>query len=148
MPIKQDEPEMEQMLNQMSIPSVEELKHEDILAKHIILRNHKSTISLWWLSVPVYTFAAFLMKSFYYKNTSVISMVRELLDRKSYVGPIVFGILPFLLLIINILSIRQSYYLYGSFKRGAFIQTILSELVFIILSALILLVYGYQIIFN
>lgn len=140
--------EFEQKLDKMSLPSVDELKHEELIAANIINRKHKSSISFWWLSIPAYTIAAFFMKSFYYKGTSVFDMIKELINKEGYIGPVLFGVLPIVLLIINIISIRQANYLFGVLKRKAFIQSIFREILLIVLSFITLLIYGYEIFFS
>lgn len=131
----------EEILINMSKPEISQLKHQDMLAKAIINAKGKSVVSFWWLCIPLYLMAAFAMKSIYFPQTPLISTFRELTDQKGYMAVLLFVVLPVILIIINLLTIRQLFFLYGNTKVTRFIKTVLAQILIIILSLLILIIY-------
>jgi len=131
-------------LNEMTKPEIGELKHEDMLAKGITKIKDKSTVSLWWVSIPVYLVAAFVMKSFYTPHLSIASAFHEMFGIKSYIGVLLFLVLPIILIIINLINAKQLFFLYGNSKRTAFLKMIYIETLMIILSLIVLLIYFYE----
>ena len=61
--VKMDE--FEEKLLKMTKPEVDKLKHESMLAQEIIKAKEKSVLSLWWISLPLYVVAMFLMKALF-----------------------------------------------------------------------------------
>jgi hypothetical protein len=131
----------EENLINMSKPEISHLKHQDMLANAIINAKDKSVVSLWWVSIPLYLLAAFAMKSIYFPQTTWISTFRELTSKQGYLAVLLFIVLPVILIIINSLTIRQLYFLYGNTKLSLLIKTVLAQILIIILSLLILLFY-------
>ena len=132
---------IEEILNNMSKPEVQEMKHEEMLAKVVIKSKGKVALSFWWLCIPLYLIAAFAMKSFYVPGSTFSSTFHELTDTKSYTAIALFIVLPVALIIVNALSIKQLFYLYSSLTKSGFLETIAFELVIIILSVLMLIIY-------
>ena len=131
----------EDILNNITKPEVPELKHEAMLSKIIIKAKSKSVVSLWWLCIPLYIIAALLMKSFYVQGTSLISNLHQLTDSKSYTSVLLFIVLPVLFIIINVLSIKQLFFLYSSLTKTSFLKLIAVHVFIILLSLLVLLIY-------
>ncbi len=135
----------EEILNDMSKPEIGGLKHEDMLAKGITRIKDTSTVSLWWVSIPVYLATAFAMKSFYTPHLSMAAAFHEMFGIKSYTGVPLFLVLPIILIIINLVNTRQLFFLYGNSKRLAFLKLIYTEILIIIVSLVVLLIYFYEI---
>jgi len=131
----------EEKLIHMTKPDISQLKHQDMLAKAIIHAKDKSVVSFWWLGIPIYLLAAFAMKSIYIPHMSFTSSFHELTDKQGYMAVIIFILLPIILIIINLISIRQLYYLYGNTKVKVFIKTVLAQILIIILSMVIFIIY-------
>lgn len=138
----------EDLLSQMSKPEIGELKHADALAKAIVKVKDKSAVSLWWLSIPFYLVAAFVMKSIYSPGLSVTSAFHELFNMKGYMADLFFFILPMLLIIINVINIKQLHFLYGARKKLSFVKIIFTEAFIILLSAITLIFYFYETFFS
>jgi hypothetical protein len=130
----------EDILKNMEKPGVQNLKHEAMLPGMIAKTKSRSVVSLWWLLIPLYVIACLLMKSFYVPNTSLTSLLHEFSNEKTYASVLLFYILPALLIIINIISIKQLYFLYGSLTKAGFLKMIWSQLFIIIVSLLVLLI--------
>jgi hypothetical protein len=133
----------EDILENMEKPGVPELKHATMLPGMIAKAKDRSVVSLWWLFVPLYVIAALLMKSFYVPGTSLTSLLHEFAGSKIYTSVLIFYILPVLLIIINIISIRQLYFLYSSLTKTGFLKMAWSQLVIIIVSLLVLFIAVY-----
>jgi hypothetical protein len=131
----------EKKLEKMTKPEMPQLKHEDMLADAIINAKDQSVVSWWWLSVPLFIIMMLLMKSFYMPGTSLISNIHELAVKEKYMSLIFFFISPIVLIIVNILSIRRIYYLSGNPKSVNFLETVWFNVLIILLSVLILIIY-------
>ena len=132
----------EEKLTQMTKPGVTQLKHQDMLANAIIKAKDKSVLSWWWLSIPLYIIAALLMKSVFMPHTTLISNLQELVNKEKYSSILFFLILPFVFIVINFISIRKIYFLSGSPKKIIFLQKVWFNVLIIICSILILLIYS------
>jgi hypothetical protein len=130
----------EDILNNMEKPGVPELKHAAMLPGMIAKTKDRSAVSLWWLFIPLYVIAALLMKSFYVSGTSFTSLLHDFAGSKTYTSVLIFYILPVLLIITNIISIKQLYFLYGSLTKTGFLKIIRTQLLLIIVSLLILFI--------
>ncbi len=131
----------EETLSKMTKPEISELKHEDMLPGIIMKAKDKSVVSFWWLCIPLYVIAAFVMKSLFVPNASFLSVFNELASSKRYTAILLFFVLPLILIAVNLLSIKQLTFLYASLKRKEFIKTIFVELLIIIFSLLVLIIY-------
>jgi hypothetical protein len=132
----------EKKLEKMTKPEISQLKHEDILAHAIINAKDKSVVSWWWLSVPLFIIMMLLMKSFYTPGTSLISNIHELAGKEKYISLIFFLISPIVLIVVNLLSIRRIYYLSGNPKPANFLESVWFNVLIILLSFLILIIYS------
>jgi hypothetical protein len=130
----------EDILKNMEKPDVNDLKHAAMLPGMISKTKGRSVVSLWWLFIPLYVIATLLMKSFYVPGTSLTSLLHDFASSKTYTSVLLFYILPVLLIIINIASIKQLYFLYGSLTKTGFLKIVWSQLIIIIISLLVLFV--------
>lgn len=131
----------DEILTQMSKPEVPELKHADLLAKAITNAEDKSVVSLWWLLIPLYVVAALVMKSMYMPQSSFTDNLHALAAKDSYTSLLLFLVLPILLIIINVLTIKKLYFLSGNPKPLNFIKLVYSNIFFIAASLVLLIIY-------
>ena len=134
--------DFEKKLKEMIKPEIQELKHESMLADAIINARDKSVVSWWWLSVPVFIILMLVMKSTFMPGTTLVSNMHELESSQKYISLIFFLISPLSLIIINAFSIKKIYFLSGSPKSINFLGTIWFNILIIILSVLILIIYS------
>lgn len=131
----------ENILMQMSKPKVTHLKHQDMLANAITNAKDKSVLSLWWLSIPLYIIAALLMKTCFMPNTTLASNIHELASKGKYSALFIFVVIPILFIAINVATIRKIYFLSGSPKSVSFLKEVWFNLLIIVSSILILIIY-------
>jgi len=134
--------DFEKTLLEMSKPEVNKLKHQEILSEAIARAKNKSVLSWWWISIPVFIFATLLMKSFFFPGSSFLSNFRELRDMDKLGGLMLFGIIPGILIIFNLISIRKIYILSGNPGLKDLLKTTWFNTFIIIISLFILLVYS------
>jgi hypothetical protein len=132
----------EKKLRDMAKPEINQLKHADMLAKAIIDSKDRSVVSSWWLSVPVFIILMLLMKSIYMPGTTLITNIHELAAKEKYLSVIFFLISPALLIIVNAISIRKIHFLSGSPKSPGFLRYVWLNVLIILFSALILIIYS------
>lgn len=137
-----EEQNFEKKLSEMAKPEISHLKHEDMLADAIINAKDKSVVSWWWLSIPVFIITMLMMKSVYMPGTTLITNLHELTGRDKSMSLIFFLIVPVILVLLNTLSIRKIYFLSGSPKSMNFLKTIWFNILAILLSLFILLIYS------
>ncbi len=131
----------EDKLFQIAKPGVSQLKHQDMLANAITKAKGKSVLSWWWLSIPLYLVAAFLMKSFFMPTTSLLSNLHDFGSKEKYASVLFFVVLPIFFIIINFTSIKKIYFLSGSPKSISFFKAAWFNVLIIIASILILIIY-------
>ena len=131
----------EKKLENMTKPEIQGLKHEILLADAIINAKDKSVVSWWWLSVPAFVILMLMMKSIFMPGTTFISNIHEMESTQKYMSIIFFLISPLILIMINALTIKKIYFLSGSPKSVNFLGTIRYNVLVIILSLLILIIY-------
>jgi hypothetical protein len=139
---KMEKEDFKEKLIQMTKPEVSQLKHHDILAEAIANAKDKTVLSWWWLIIPLYIISMLLMKSFFMPNTTLISNIHDLTASQKFVTYIFFLITPIVFLLINIISIRKVYILSGSPRSIIFLKTVWLNVVMIVLSILILIIYS------
>ena len=132
----------ERNLENMTKPEIQGLKHETLLADTIINSKDKSVVSWWWLSVPAFVVLMLIMKTTFMPGTTFISNMHEIENTQKYVSIIFFLISPLVLIIINVLTIKKIYFLSGSPKSVTFLGTIWYNVLIIIFSLLILIIYS------
>jgi hypothetical protein len=133
--------EFEKELTQMTKPEVSQLKHQEMLAKAIAKSKDKTVLSLWWLIIPLYIILALLMKSLFMPDATLSSGIHDLTIRQRFVSYAFFLISPLVLILINAISVRKVYTLSGRPKPISFLKTIWLNILIIIFSILILIVY-------
>jgi hypothetical protein len=132
----------DEKLIHMTKPEVSQLKHQDMLEKAIIKARDKSVLSWWWLCIPLYIIAALLMKSFFMPHTTLLSNIHELTGRDRQLPVLAFLVLPIVFIIINFISIRKIYFLSGNPKTITFLQAVWLNVLIIIFSILIFIIYS------
>ncbi len=132
----------EEKLIEMTKPEVNQLKHQDMLANSITKAKDKSVLSWWWLSIPIYIILTLLMKSAFMPHTTLTSNLNELKSREEYSSLLFFLVLPLIFIAINFVSIRRIYFLSGSPKTMNFLKTIWFNILIIICSILIMIIYS------
>lgn len=137
-----DKQNFEKKLKEMKKPEITNLRHEDMLAKAIINARDKSVVSLWWLSIPVFITAMLMMKSIYMPGTSLISNLNDLASSQKYIYIIFFIVSPLVLIIVNIQTIRNIYILSGKPKSLNFLESVWVNVVMVVLSVLVLIIYS------
>jgi len=132
----------EETLTQMTKPEVTHLKHQDMLANAITKAKDKSVISWWWLSIPLYLIATLLMKTIFMPQTTLILNIHDFTSKEIYSSVLFFFVLPIVFIVINFISIRNIYFLSGSPKSISFLRTAWFNVLMIIFSILILIIYS------
>jgi hypothetical protein len=132
----------EEKLTQMTKPEVTNLKHQDMLANAITKAKDKSVISWWWLSIPLYLIVTLLMKTIFMPQTTLRLNIHDFTSREIYSSILFFIVLPILFIVINFISIRNIYFLSGSQKSISFLRAAWFNVLMIIFSILILIIYS------
>jgi hypothetical protein len=136
-----DMQKFEEKLLRMTKPEVNQLKHQDLLAKAITNAKDKSVVSWWWLVIPLYIISTLLMKSIYMPDTNLISNIKDLTTKQRFTVNLFFLILPIFFILINFYSIRKIYILLGSPKSISYLKTVWLNILIIFFSILILIIY-------
>ena len=131
----------EEQLIKMGKPEVSQLKHQDMLANAITSAKDKSALSVWWLSIPLYILATLLMKSYFMPSTTLFSNLHALAQKMKYTSILFFVVVPVVFIVINFISIRKIYFLSGNPKTINFIKAIWFNLLIILASFIILIIY-------
>lgn len=131
----------EDTLTQMTKPEVPELKHKNILANAIIRTKSKSAVSWWWISVPLYVICAFVMKSLYMPHATLASNLKALASKDKYAAFLFFLTVPLVLIVVNVFSIKEIYFLSGSPRTIRFFKTISGNVSLIVLSVIIIIIF-------
>ena len=132
----------ERKLFQMTKPEVDQLKHQDMLANAIANSKDKTVLSLWWLIIPLYIIMMFLMKSLFMPDATLSSSIHDLITRQRFAAYLFFLISPVIFILINIISIRKVFILSGSPKSLNFLKTVWLNVLIIIFSIFVLIVYS------
>jgi Na+/melibiose symporter-like transporter len=132
----------EKKLNEMEKPQISQLKHEDMLSDAIINAKDKSVVSWWWLSVPVFIILMLLIKSIFMPGTSLISNMHELKTEQKLISVIFFLISPLILILVNALTIKKIHFLSGSPKSISFFEAVWFNIIIIVISVCILIIYS------
>jgi len=131
----------ENILLNMSKPQIEELKHQDMLEHAIIKAKDTSSLSWWWLSIPLYVIGAFCMKSFFMPGATLTSSIHEFGSKQPYLSVLLFVIVPIAFILLNSLSIRKVYTIFGGVSKHKIVEETWVNLLLIIASVLILITY-------
>ncbi|MVN20934.1 hypothetical protein [Mucilaginibacter arboris] len=133
--------DFEKTLMQISKPQITELKHQELLAETISKIKHRNVLNLWWLSIPVYIACMLFMKSYFMPHSTLNFNIEEFKTENKYLSPLLFIAIPILLSIINILSIRKIYLVFGKLRTFQFAKTVIVNIVTLIISLIILTIY-------
>lgn len=134
-------PNFEKKLLQITKPEVTQIKHESLLTDAISNAKGLSAVSLWWLSLPLYIISIQLMKTFFMPGTTLISNINELTKKEQYFSLLFFLVMPVIFIIINFFSIHKIYFLSGSPKKIIFLQSLWYNVLIIIFSFLVSIIY-------
>jgi hypothetical protein len=109
-----------------------------------LIQNAKdiSAVAFWWLAVPAYITVMLMMKSIYMPGTSLISNLKQLATSQQYIYIVFFIVSPLVLILVNILTIRNIYNLSGRPKSLNFLEGIWVNALLIVISALVLIIYS------
>jgi len=132
----------EMKLENMTKPEIQGLRHETLLADAIINAKDKSVVSWWWLSVPAFVTLMLLMKTAFMPGTTLVSNLHDIESSQKYISIIFFLISPLTLIIINVFTIKKIRFLSGSPRWINFLGTVWYNVLIIIFSLLILLIYS------
>ena len=132
---------IEDMLTGMSKPEIKNLHHEDMLEEAITNSKDKSAISFWWIIIPLFVIAAYWMKSYFMPGSSFPSNLGELTEKNSYAANLIFILIPAVLIIVNLLSIKRIYFFSGSSPTAKFLTSVSVNIFIIIISIILMLVY-------
>ncbi len=132
----------ENELTEMKKSEVTRSENRDILPDAISNAKDKSVLCWWWLTIPLYIIIMFLMKSIYMKHSTLISILHEFSGREKIFSVVFFLIIPLVFIIMNFFSIRKIYFLSGNPKIMNFLWEVWFNVLIIIFSLLILLIYS------
>jgi hypothetical protein len=133
--------DFEKQLIEMAKPEITRLAHEDLLVKAITNANAQTTVSLWWLSIPIYFLASFLMKLYFVRGSTLSSTFLDFLDKNSYTAVLLLVIIPLLLILVNLRSLRKMHIAANGNMRIIPLRSIVAHCLFILVSIIILLIY-------
>ena len=131
----------ENMLNNISGPEIKSLRHEDLLARAIIRNKHKAAVSFWWLSIPIYIIAAFVMKSTFMPGTSFISILHGLISKDGYTVILIFIVIPAALIVTNMISLINLYRLSGKPAAIKLLQAEYINVIFTVILIILMIIY-------
>lgn len=110
--------DLQKILTGMSKPEVPPLRHQEALTDLIIHCKRKATLSLWWLSVPVFIIGALVMKQLYKPRSTLWASIRELKGRHSTQSLILLFFLPLIVSILQIWQLRRLHFVRQSLWAG------------------------------
>jgi hypothetical protein len=127
----------------MTKPEVNQLRHREMVADAISNAKDRSVVNWWWLSIPLYIIAALLMKTAFMPKTTLVSNIHEFTSKEKYSSFFFFLILPVISIIINLISTRDIYFLSGSPKEIKFLEDVWYNILMILISVFILIIYSF-----
>ena len=132
---------IEEVLIKMSKPEIKNLQHENLLSDAIANSKEKAALSFWWIIIPIYVLAAYWMKSFFMPGSSFPSNLGELAGRNSYAANLIFVLVPIILIVTNMMSIKKLYFFSGSYPTLKFLLSGAAHIITVIISIIVMLVY-------
>lgn len=96
--------DLQKILTGMSKPEVPPLKHQEALSRLVIQGKRRMAVSVWWLAVPVFMVAAFVMKEFYKPGSTLGSSIRDFKERNFLLSFLLFVFVP---LVVAGIQVRQ-----------------------------------------
>ncbi len=132
----------EKKLQEISKPEIQELKHQQIIMERILAQNRKTALTWWWAFIPLYVMAAFIMKSWYIPAGGTLTYIKEFISGNPSLSFILFGGLPFLAMLVNMLGVKNIYFYSGSkWFSSAVLKSSLLPLILIVSSAVVAVIY-------
>lgn len=131
--------EFEDSLTQMTKPEVNQLNHEDMLAKEMIKAKDRSIVSIWWLAPPFYILSMLLMKALFNTEGNFFNYLVELVFFQKYLAVFLFYLIPGILICINGWSIWKIYLIAGRPQSVRFIKSVWFNILIILLAIILLL---------
>jgi hypothetical protein len=125
----------------MTDPLNEQNKLEELLERSLSNATDKSVISGWWIIIPIYIIAMLFMKTVFLPETTLISNIDELADKEKYSSIFFFLLIPFVLLLLNLITIWRIYSLSGNKQRSRFLKSVWHNILIIIFSIIVLFIY-------
>jgi hypothetical protein len=113
-----------------------------MLEKAVTNAKDKSVLNWWWLSIPLYIIAGFIMKTSFVPGTTLIMNLHELAGREKYFCLLFFLVLPVFFIVINFISIRKIYIRSGSPRDINFLRSVWFNVLTILASLLVLIIYS------
>jgi hypothetical protein len=133
--------EFEKKLQQMSKPEIKNLQHEEVLSKIICNAKEQSVLSFWWMSIPVYIIALFIMKTFFMPSSTIVEGLKSFKNNNHFVALFLFVIVPLLLFVLNVQSIKKVYQLTQNISYTFQVTKMYLNLFVALLCIAIILVY-------
>ncbi len=135
--------EFEKKLIGLSKPEVSDLKHQKMLAEHIIHQKRKTALTWWWAFIPLYVIVALIMKSLYFPGHDLSSDLREFISVNQVLSVIIFGLLPGLTILLNFAGIKNIYFYSGANRlTTSLIRSFLFPVLLIVISIVVIMVYA------
>lgn len=125
----------------MTKPEVTDLKHQEMLSDAIIKAKEKSVMSWWWISIPLFIICMLIMKSMFMHGTSLISNLKEYSEKEKLASFFLFIVVPSILIILNLISIRKVFKFYGSPKETGFLNIVWFNVAIIFFSIFAIIIY-------
>lgn len=123
----------------MTKPEINQLNHEDMLAKEMIKSKDRSVVSIWWLALPFYILSMLLMKAIFNPEGNFFNYLVELVFFQKYLAIVLFYIIPGILICVNGWSIWKIYILAGKPESLRFIKSVWLNVLIIFLALILLL---------
>lgn len=133
--------DFEKILEQMSKPEIKHLQHEELLSKIISNAKEYSVLSFWWMSIPVYVIALFIMKTFFMPSSNVLEGLRSFKNDHHLAALLLFFIVPLILCVINLLSIKKLFQLTENISYTFQLKQVWTNLFFAVLCLAIIFFY-------
>ena len=133
--------DFEKILNDMTKPQVSQLRHQEMLTDAITKAKERSLISWWWIALPLYLLAALLMKSMYMPETTLKSNLHEFKGMNGIASILMFLVLPVIIIIINLFSIRQIHRISKNLGLNILFRTVWFNLLLFLMSVAVILIY-------
>lgn len=133
--------DFEDKLRRLPKPEVGPLKHQDLLAGAIARAKNRSVLSGWWLGIPLYIFATLVMKSLFGQRP-LLADFHAFKTGQNYASFLFFFVLPMVFTVINGIGLRTIYFLSGNPKIGPFLQAAWFNVLLLLASLFILIVYA------
>lgn len=125
----------------MNKPETGPLKHQQMLESAITRIKDHSTLSAWWLCLPLYVLAMLFMKTLYVPESTLISNLADLQARQPLLSVLMFVLVPIGSIILNIVSIKRLLAFSGARNVNEMPLFALLPMLMVIVSILILIVY-------